>query len=107
MHTETFSLWLFPEGTRREEIRRQHIESEQRRCDELWDGYRRLKDALPVPNQKSSKTFSLDRASRRRRRPADICTICARLLSNVVLAAKARCVHRDAQANAETDLLCV
>ena len=35
-------------------ICRQCIESEQRRRDELRDGYRRLKDALPVSNQKSS-----------------------------------------------------
>ena len=40
---------------RREEIRRQRIESEQRRRDELRDGYRRLKNVLPVSNQKSSK----------------------------------------------------
>ena len=46
---------------RREEIRRQRIESEQRRRDELSDGYRRLKDALPVSNQKSSKVSLLDR----------------------------------------------
>ncbi|KII94009.1 hypothetical protein PLICRDRAFT_36234 [Plicaturopsis crispa FD-325 SS-3] len=47
---------------RRETIRRQRIESEQRRRDELRDGYRRLKDALPVSNQKSSKVSLLDRA---------------------------------------------
>src|SRR5712691_3941917 len=44
--------------SRGEEIRRQRIESEQRRRDELRDGYRRccrLKDALPISNQKSSK----------------------------------------------------
>ncbi len=48
---------------RREEIRKQRIESEQRRRDELRDGYRRLKDALPVSNQKSSKVSLLDRAT--------------------------------------------
>jgi hypothetical protein len=48
---------------RREEIRRQRIESEQRRRDELRDGYRRLKDALPSTNQKSSKVCLLDRAT--------------------------------------------
>lgn len=48
---------------RREEIRRQRIESEQRRRDELREGYRRLKDALPVSNQKSSKVSLLDRAT--------------------------------------------
>lgn len=48
---------------RRETIRRQRIESEQRRRDELRDGYRRLKDSLPVSNQKSSKVSLLDRAT--------------------------------------------
>jgi len=48
---------------RREEVRRQRIESEQRRRDELRDGYRRLKDVLPVSNQKSSKVSLLDRAT--------------------------------------------
>jgi len=48
---------------RREEIRRQRIESEQRRRDELREGYRRLKDSLPVSNQKSSKVSLLDRAT--------------------------------------------
>jgi hypothetical protein len=48
---------------RREEIRRQRIESEQRRRDELRDGYRRLKDVLPVSNQKSSKVSLLERAT--------------------------------------------
>jgi hypothetical protein len=41
--------------SRRDEIRRQRIELEQRRRDELRDSYRRLKDALPVANQKSGK----------------------------------------------------
>ncbi|KZT27591.1 hypothetical protein NEOLEDRAFT_1176605 [Neolentinus lepideus HHB14362 ss-1] len=50
-------------ASRREEIRRQRIESEQRRRDELREGYRRLKDALPVSNQKSSKVCLLDRAT--------------------------------------------
>jgi hypothetical protein len=48
---------------RREEVRKQRIESEQRRRDELRDGYRRLKDVLPVSNQKSSKVALLDRAT--------------------------------------------
>jgi hypothetical protein len=48
---------------RREEIRRQRIESEQRRRDELREGYRRLKDSLPVSNQKSSKVSLLDRGT--------------------------------------------
>ncbi|KAF8514348.1 hypothetical protein BU17DRAFT_94630 [Hysterangium stoloniferum] len=47
---------------RREEIRRQRIESEQRRRDELREGYARLKHTLPVSNQKSSKVSLLDRA---------------------------------------------
>ena len=46
---------------RREEIRRQRIESEQRRRDELRDGYAKLKYALPISNQKSSKVSLLDR----------------------------------------------
>ncbi|KAI5984518.1 hypothetical protein EDD15DRAFT_2480371 [Pisolithus albus] len=48
---------------RRETIRNQRIESEQRRRNELRDGYRRLTDALPVSNQKSSKVSLLDRAT--------------------------------------------
>jgi hypothetical protein len=48
---------------RRETIRKQRIESEQRRRDELRDGYRRLKEALPVSNQKSSKVSLLERAT--------------------------------------------
>ena len=39
----------------RAEICRQHIKSEQRRRDELREGYHCLKDSLPVSNQKSSK----------------------------------------------------
>jgi hypothetical protein len=49
--------------SRRETIRRQRIESEQRRRDELRDGYARLKDTLPASNQKSSKVSLLDRAT--------------------------------------------
>ncbi|KAF8665250.1 hypothetical protein AX16_000272 [Volvariella volvacea WC 439] len=48
---------------RRETIRRQRIESEQRRRDELRDGYARLKETLPPSNQKSSKVSLLDRAT--------------------------------------------
>jgi len=47
---------------RREEIRKQRIESEQRRRDELREGYAKLKHTLPVSNQKSSKVSLLDRA---------------------------------------------
>jgi len=50
------------DSSKREEIRKQRIESEQRRRDELREGYRRLKDALPSSNQKSSKVSLLDRA---------------------------------------------
>ena len=46
---------------RREAIRRQRIEAEQRRRDELRDGYARLKDVLPVSNLKSSKVSLLER----------------------------------------------
>ncbi|TFK41910.1 hypothetical protein BDQ12DRAFT_346099 [Crucibulum laeve] len=49
--------------SRRETIRKQRIESEQRRRDELRDGYARLKDTLPPSNQKSSKVSLLDRAT--------------------------------------------
>ncbi|GLB35741.1 putative helix loop helix domain containing protein [Lyophyllum shimeji] len=49
--------------SRRETIRKQRIESEQRRRDELRDGYARLKETLPPSNQKSSKVSLLDRAT--------------------------------------------
>ena len=51
-------------NTRKEATRRQRIEAEQRRRDELRDGYARLKDALPVSNQKSSKVSLLERGER-------------------------------------------
>ena len=47
--------------TRKEATRKQRIESEPRRRDELRDGYARLKDVLPVSNQKSSKVSLLER----------------------------------------------
>lgn len=47
---------------RRESIRKQRIESEQRRRDELRDGYTRLKENLPSTTQKTSKVSILDRA---------------------------------------------
>lgn len=47
--------------SRREFIRRQRIESEQRRRDDLRDGYARLKDILPPSNQKASKASLLKR----------------------------------------------
>jgi len=49
--------------TRKEATRRQRIEAEQRRRDEFRDGYARLKDVLPVSNQKSSKVSLLERAT--------------------------------------------
>lgn len=48
-------------NNRKEATRRQRIEAEQRRRDELRDGYARLKDVLPVSNQKSSKVSLLER----------------------------------------------
>ncbi|KJA28464.1 hypothetical protein HYPSUDRAFT_197325 [Hypholoma sublateritium FD-334 SS-4] len=50
-------------ASRREIVRKQRIESEQRRRDELRDGYNRLKDTLPPTNQKTSKVSLLDRAT--------------------------------------------
>jgi hypothetical protein len=49
--------------TRKEATRRQRIEAEQRRRDDLRDGYGRLKDVLPVSNQKSSKVSLLERGT--------------------------------------------
>jgi hypothetical protein len=48
---------------RREAVRRQRIESEQRRRDELREGYARLKAVLPPSTAKSSKVSLLDRAA--------------------------------------------
>ncbi|KAH8835642.1 hypothetical protein DL96DRAFT_1454259 [Flagelloscypha sp. PMI_526] len=50
-------------STRKEATRRQRIEAEQRRRDELRDGYAKLKDVLPVSNLKSSKVSLLERAT--------------------------------------------
>lgn len=47
--------------SRKEATRKQRIEAEQRRRDELRDGYAKLKDVLPVSNQKSSKVSLLER----------------------------------------------
>lgn len=52
-------------STRKEATRRQRIEAEQKRRDELRDGYAKLKDVLPVSNQKSSKVNLLERATSR------------------------------------------
>ncbi|KAJ7833778.1 hypothetical protein B0H14DRAFT_3462466 [Mycena olivaceomarginata] len=49
--------------SRRETIHKQRIDSEQRRRDELRNGYARLKDTLPDTNQKSDKVCLLDRAT--------------------------------------------
>lgn len=51
--------------SRKEATRRQRIEAEQRRRDELRDGYAKLKDVLPVSNQKSSKVSLLERGEHR------------------------------------------
>lgn len=50
-------------NTRKEATRKQRIEAEQRRRDELREGYARLKDVLPVSNQKSSKVSLLERGT--------------------------------------------
>jgi hypothetical protein len=47
---------------RKESTRRQRIQAEQRRRDELRDGYARLKEVLPVSNSKSSKVSLIERA---------------------------------------------
>jgi len=52
-----------PRDSRRETVRKQRIESEQRRRDELRDGYTRLKDVLPPTNMKASKVSLLERAT--------------------------------------------
>lgn len=48
-------------NSRKEATRKQRIEAEQRRRDELREGYARLKDVLPLSNQKSSKVSLLER----------------------------------------------
>ncbi|KAF8488620.1 hypothetical protein JB92DRAFT_2836261 [Gautieria morchelliformis] len=45
-----------------EETRLKRMESEQRRSDELRNGYARLKSALPISNQESSKISLLNHA---------------------------------------------
>ncbi|KIJ46547.1 hypothetical protein M422DRAFT_250149 [Sphaerobolus stellatus SS14] len=50
-------------NTRKEATRKQRIEAEQRRRDELREGYARLKNVLPLTNQKSSKVSLLERAT--------------------------------------------
>ncbi|KDR85641.1 hypothetical protein GALMADRAFT_375882 [Galerina marginata CBS 339.88] len=52
-----------PRDSRRETVRKQRIESEQRRRDELREGYARLKETLPASNQKASKVSLLDPTS--------------------------------------------
>nr|ODN79194.1 hypothetical protein L203_05999 [Cryptococcus depauperatus CBS 7841] len=51
-----------PVSNKREDVRRARIESEQRRRDELREGFKRLKDALPPSNQRASKSSLLDRS---------------------------------------------
>lgn len=48
---------------RKETVRKQRIESEQKRRDDLRDGYSRLKEILPASSQKSSKVVLLERAT--------------------------------------------
>ncbi|KAJ7868093.1 hypothetical protein B0H14DRAFT_2572582 [Mycena olivaceomarginata] len=50
---------------RKESMRRQRIEAEQRRRDELRDGYTKLRDVLPPSNQKGSKVSLLTEARKR------------------------------------------
>lgn len=47
---------------RKESTRRQRIQAEQRRRDELRDGYSRLKEVLPITTSKSSKVSLIERA---------------------------------------------
>ncbi|KAI4526637.1 hypothetical protein EV122DRAFT_213798 [Schizophyllum commune] len=74
--------------SKRETIRRQRIESEQRRRDELREGYARLKDTLPRTPQKSSKVVLLDRA---------VCRIKHLEVENASLHEKAMDVQRELQ----------
>lgn len=60
-HTNMMSVVQEIAHNRKEATRKQRIEAEQRRRDELRDGYARLKDVLPVSNQKSSKVSLLER----------------------------------------------
>jgi len=50
-------------GNRKENTRRQRIEAEQRRRDDLRDGYAKLRDVLPSKNLKGAKVAVLDRAT--------------------------------------------
>lgn len=47
---------------RKESTRRQRIQAEQRRRDELRDGYSRLKEVLPITTSKTSKVSLIERA---------------------------------------------
>ncbi|WWD04915.1 hypothetical protein V865_002986 [Kwoniella europaea PYCC6329] len=51
-----------PVSSKREDVRKARIESEQRRRDELREGFKRLKEALPPSNQRASKVSLLDRS---------------------------------------------
>ncbi|KAH7107146.1 hypothetical protein BKA62DRAFT_686102 [Auriculariales sp. MPI-PUGE-AT-0066] len=50
-------------GNRKESTRRLRIEAEQRRRDDLRDGYAKLRDVLPSKNLKGAKVAVLDRAT--------------------------------------------
>ncbi|KAJ7889136.1 hypothetical protein B0H14DRAFT_2692413 [Mycena olivaceomarginata] len=60
---EEMDLLYAEAQNRKEAMRRQRIEAEQRRRDELRDRYAKLKDVLPISTQKSSKVSLLDRAT--------------------------------------------
>ncbi|KAL5512111.1 hypothetical protein ACEPAG_3632 [Sanghuangporus baumii] len=63
-HHDMMSVVQEIADTRKKEKKCQRIKAEQRRRDELHDGYVRLKDVLPVSKQKSSKTQLQCRASK-------------------------------------------
>ncbi|KIM70130.1 hypothetical protein SCLCIDRAFT_506632 [Scleroderma citrinum Foug A] len=76
--------------SRKEATRRQRIEAEQRRRDELRDGYAKLKDVLPVSNQKSSKVSLLERGEHifpvdwQSRIRADMTAACAPATNHII-----------------------
>jgi Helix-loop-helix DNA-binding domain len=49
------------DALRKEATRKQRLEREQRRRDELNEGYFKLKGVLPVNNQKVAKVWLLDK----------------------------------------------
>lgn len=48
---------------KKEAARRQKVESSRRRRDELRNGYTRLKDILPISNQRDTKISTLERGT--------------------------------------------